>query len=142
MRSLVVLALAVALPACTAKSPAPAPVPAPAPAPARTDEVADGQHLTEFQLTRLLGHYSTVDGKSGFILDRTQEPPLARLDGDEAIRPLTRRGSVYGAYELASDDKSIWLRIAEESGQVLLFQGPQQTAGVEVVRDADAERLK
>ena len=30
---------------------------------------------------------------------------------------------------------------AEESGEILLFDGPQQTAGVDVIRDADAKRL-
>lgn len=105
-------------------------------------EVADGQHLTEFQKRRLLGHYSTEDGKSGFILDRTVDPPKARLDGDATVRTLSKQGSVSGAYELISDDKKIWLRIAEESGEVLLFQGPKQTEGVRVVRDADAAQLK
>jgi hypothetical protein len=106
------------------------------------EEVADGEHLTSFQLSALLGHYSTQDGRTGFVLDRTVEPPLARLDGDEKVRKLTRRGSVDGAFELISDDKAIWLRIEEESGTVLLFQGPQETEGVGVVRDADAERLE
>lgn len=106
------------------------------------EEVADGEHLTEFQLSALLGHYSTQDGRTGFVLDRTVEPPRARLDGDEKVRKLTRRGSVDGAFELISDDKAIWLRIDEASGDVLLFQGPQETEGVGVVRDADAERLE
>ena len=104
-------------------------------------EVADGQHLTEFQKARLIGHYSTIDGKTGFVLDRTIDPPKARLDGDGTVHRLAREGSVHGAFELVSDDRKIWLRVDEESGEVLLFDGPQQTSGVDVIRDADAKRL-
>jgi hypothetical protein len=104
-------------------------------------EVADGEHLTEFQKTRLLGHYSTIDGKSGFVLDRTVDPPKARLDGDGTVHELAKEGSVHGAIELVSSDRKIWLRIDDESGEVLLFDGPQQMNGVDVVRDADADRL-
>lgn len=110
--------------------------------PGTSAEVADGEHLTAYQVQQLLGHYSTENGKSGFILDRTVDPPLARLDGDPTVRSLTRRGSVTGAFELISDDETIWLRIDEESGRVLLFDGPQQSQGVRVVRDADAQRLE
>jgi hypothetical protein len=104
-------------------------------------EVADGEHLTEFQKARLLGHYSTIDGKSGFVLDRTVDPPKAKLDGDGEVHTLAREGSVHGAFELVTDDRKIWLRIDEESGEILLFDGPQQTSGVQVTRDADAKRL-
>jgi hypothetical protein len=104
-------------------------------------EVADGRHLTEFQTSRLLGHYSTVDGKSGFVLDRTVDPPKARLDGDSTVHELVKQGSVSGAFELVSSDRAIWLRVHEESGEIMLFDGPQQTQGVDVVRDADAAQL-
>lgn len=104
-------------------------------------EVADGEHLTEFQKGRLIGHYSTIDGKTGFVLDRTVDPPKARLDGDGTVHTLAREGSVRGAFELVSSDRKIWLRVDEESGEILLFDGPQQTAGVDVIRDADAKRL-
>jgi hypothetical protein len=118
------------------------PKPASTPPSSQREEVADGQHLTDFQLSRLLGHYSTIDGRTGFVLDRTKEPPLARLDGDAEVRELERRGSVHGAYELISADKKVWLRIDESTGDVLLFAGPREQEGVEVVRDADAERLE
>jgi hypothetical protein len=108
---------------------------------AQSIEVADGNHLTGFQIRRLIGHYTTLDGRSGFILDRFADPPRARLDGDPTVRTLSRRGSVRGAYELISEDKTIWLRIDEETGDVLLFQGPQQRQGVRVQRDADASGL-
>jgi len=136
MRSLLLGGLLVVA-GCASKNATSSPAASPA-----GSEVADGQHLTEFQKSRLLGHYSTEDGKSGFVLDRTVDPPKARLDGDATVRTLSKRGSVSGAYELISDDKKIWLRIAEEGGEVLLFQGPKQTEGVRVVRDADAAQLK
>ena len=105
-------------------------------------EIADGAHLTEFQTRRLLGHYSTRDGTSGFILDRTVDPPLVKLDGAPQIRSLNREGSVTGTYVLRSADREVWLRIDDASGDVRLFDGPAQTQGVDVVRDADARRLK
>jgi hypothetical protein len=111
-------------------------VPAPSP-----PEVADSRHPTQFQRRRLLGHYSTENGKSGFIFDRTVTPPKARLDGDGKIEPLSSRGSVQGAVEYVSGDHRVWLRVDKESGDVLLFQGPEEHEGVPVVRDADAEPL-
>ena len=104
-------------------------------------EVADGEHLTDFQKSRLIGHYSTIDGKTGFVLDRTVDPPKARLDGDGTVHELARQGSVHGTFELVSDEGKIWLRVDAQSGEILLFDGPQQTEGVDVIRDADAKRL-
>ncbi|MFO0634244.1 MAG: hypothetical protein U0168_15460 [Nannocystaceae bacterium] len=69
-------------------------------------EIADGQHLTEFQRAALLGHYSSYDGSSGFVLDRTAEPARARVDGDPTVHTLSREPSVAGAYELRSGDGS------------------------------------
>jgi hypothetical protein len=107
-----------------------------------TNEVATGNTLTDFQKKRLLGHYSTSDGATGFILDRTVTPWRAKLDGvnkhvtlAESNKP--RRGET----EYTSEDKSVWIRIDEE-GNVLLFQGPKQREGVRVTRDADAQQLK
>jgi hypothetical protein len=105
-------------------------------------EVADGQHLTSFQKERQLGHYSTQDGKHGFVLDRTTTPPRARLDGETGFEELTEQGSVTDAVEYKSPSGKIWLRVDQKSGDVLLFQGPGLTEGVPVLRDADAEQLK
>jgi len=104
-------------------------------------EVATGNTLTEFQKRRLLGHYSTRDGASGFILDRTGTPFLAKLDGVEKVVELSESGGPYNTKEYRSGDKSIWIRV-DEGGRVLLFQGPKQINGVDVVRDADANRLR
>jgi hypothetical protein len=104
-------------------------------------DVADSQHLTSFQKRSLLGHYSTEDGRSGFILDRTSDPPKARLDGDKAAQTLAKQPSVRCCVELVSPDRRIWLRVDKESGDVVLFQGPSQHEGVPVLRDADADQL-
>lgn len=106
-------------------------------------EVATGSTLTEFQKKRLLGHYSTEDGASGFILDRTVTPWRGKLDGVNKTVTLAKSNTPKrGETEYTSDDKSIWIRVDDESGQVELFQGPKQTQGVRVVRDADAAQLK
>lgn len=104
-------------------------------------EVASGSTLTEFQKSRLLGHYSTEDGASGFILDRTVTPPKAKLDGTDKICALQESHGPLETKEYRCDDHSIWVRVSE-SGDVQLFQGPKQHEGVRVVRDADAKQLK
>jgi len=80
-------------------------------------------------------------GKSGLILDRRSEVVKARLDGSNEVKVLKANGGPNHATEYRSDDGSIWLRV-DQHGEVLLFQGPAQTQGVEVVRDADAEPLE
>lgn len=104
-------------------------------------EVATGNTLTEFQKRRLLGHYSTNDGGSGFILDRTGSPFLAKLDGVDKVQTLSESSGPYHTKEYRSGDGTVWIRVDEE-GRVLLFQGPKQINGVNVVRDADANRLR
>lgn len=103
-------------------------------------EVATGSAPTEFQRARLVGHYSTYDGGSGFIFDRTTDPPKARLDGTETAQVLTASGGPLHTTEYRSADGSLWIRVSE-SGDVLLFQGPKQQQGPDVVRDADADPL-
>ena len=106
-------------------------------------DVATGDTLTEFQKTRLLGHYSTGDGASGFILDRTVTPWRAKLDGVKKVVTLKESNTPRrGEKEYTSDDRSIWIRVDTESGSLLLFQGPKQHEGVRIDRDADAEQLK
>jgi len=113
--------------------------------PAKSKEVATGSSLTEFQKKRLIGHYSTVNGMSGFILDRTVSPWRAKLDGTNKVTTMyVSNTPKHEETEYKSDDKSvgIWLRVDNESGSVLLFQGPKEHEGVRVLRDADADQLK
>jgi hypothetical protein len=103
-------------------------------------EVATGRTLTSFQRERLLGHYSTRDGATGFILDRTVDPPRAKLDGVDKVVTLEATPGRGRSTEYRSSDPPMWMRIDEE-GEVLLFEGPKQHEGVAVRRDADAEQL-
>jgi hypothetical protein len=103
-------------------------------------EMADSTHMTEFQKRRLLGHYSTIDGKTGFVLDRTVDPPRARLDGDPYVKILAVEPSVRCCVEYRAG--GFWVRIDKDSGSIVQFQGAQQTDSVRVIRDADAVPLK
>ena len=103
-------------------------------------EVADGAHPTDFQKRRLVGHYSTIDGKTGFVLDRTVDPPRARLDGDPYVKVLAVQPSVRCCVEYQAG--GIWLRVDKESGAIVQFQGAAQADSVRVIRDADAEPLQ
>ncbi len=133
-------------------APAPVPVAAPAPAPPIASdpttvrvtieprvEVADSNSLTEFQKRRLLGHYSTIDGKTGFVLDRTVDPPRVRVDGDRYVKNLAERPSVRCCVEYAAGD--FWVRVDKDSGAIVEFQGALQRDAVRVIRDADAQPL-
>jgi len=102
-------------------------------------EVADGAHTTEFQSSRLVGHYSTPNGKVGFILDRTTDPPKIRLDGDTYVLVLTSRQASKGWLEYVASN--VWIRIDEETGRILSFSGPGMKDSSFVVRDADARAL-
>jgi hypothetical protein len=88
-----------------------------------------------------VGHYSTLDGKSGLIVDRRNAVVKAKLDGDSAVEVLKASGGPHASTEYRSDDGRIWLRVSEQ-GDVVLFQGPAQKEGVDVLRDADAAPLE
>jgi hypothetical protein len=104
----------------------------------KSEEPATGDTLTEFQKKRLLGHYSTMDGASGFILDRTKSPWKAKLDGTSAVLTLSGSPATYDTTEYRASN--FWIRV-DKNGTVLLFDGPKQTEGVRVVRDANANQL-
>ena len=125
--------------ATVATSAAPAAPAAKVGAVAGTSEVADGATLTELQKKRLLGHYSTFDAGSGFILDRTASPFKAKLDGVAGHHALSESGGALDTKEYRGG--GIWLRI-DKNGSVLLFRGPKQHEGVRVLRDADAAQLR
>jgi hypothetical protein len=103
------------------------------------EEVADSTHRTEFQSSRLVGHYSTPNGKVGFVLDRTADPPKIRLDGDTYVLVLSPRQASKGWVELVASN--VWIRIDEGTGRILSFSGPGMKDSSFVVRDADARPL-
>jgi hypothetical protein len=123
----------------------PAAVPTPSDPPIRVTvepkvELADSNHLTEFQIRRLLGHYSTIDGKAGFVLDRTVDPPRVQLDGDPYVKVLGVNPSVRCCVEYNAGN--FWVRIDNDTGAIVEFQGDPQHEGVRVIRDADAAPLQ
>jgi hypothetical protein len=136
-------------PQTSAAAPDPAPALAPPPLVRSSDpmevkvrfhqDVADGTHVTEFQSSRLIGHYSTPNGKVGFVLDRTSDPPKIRLDGDGYILVLSSRQASKGWLEYVASN--IWIRIDEETGRILSFSGPGMKDASFVMRDADAKPL-
>ena len=94
---------------------------------------------TVVQLKGLLGHYSTEDKRDGFVLDRTGNLPKVRLDRTSRVVTLQVNDGPLDTKEYSGED--IWIRVDASSGDVRLFEGPNQHEGVRVVRDADAERL-
>jgi hypothetical protein len=108
---------------------------------AKEPEVATGKEPTAFQKSKMIGHYSTIDGATGFIIDRTQDPIVVRLDGTTENEPLIWHGAKHESIDYQSPSKKVWLRVGKESGDVMLFQGPKEHEGVRVTRDADAKSL-
>ena len=104
-------------------------------------EIATGKEPTEFQKSKMIGHYSTLDGATGFILDRTQDPIVVRLDGTKDNEPLVWHGALHESIDYQSPNQKVWLRVHKESGDPMLFQGPKEHEGVRVTRDADAKTL-
>jgi hypothetical protein len=102
-------------------------------------DVADGSHPTEFQTSRRVGHYSTRNGKVGFVLDRTTDPPKIQMDGDPYVLVLSPRQASKGWLEYVATN--IWIRVDEETGSILSFSGPGMKDASFVVRDADARVL-
>jgi len=95
-----------------------------------------GRVLTDFQRSRLLGHYSTLDGRRGFVLDRLAEPAKVRLDGETAVQTLKERYSQWTWLDYLNADGRIEIRTKQDSGEVVRLNG------TDVVRDADARPLR
>jgi hypothetical protein len=108
---------------------------------AHEPEIATGKEPTDFQKSKMVAHYSTIDGTTGFIIDRTQDPIVVRLDGTAENEPLIWHGALHESIDYQSPSKKVWLRVRKESGDVMLFQGPKEHEGVRVTRDADAKSL-
>jgi hypothetical protein len=87
-----------------------------------------------------LGHYSSGDGLTGFVFDRTGAKPQIRMDGTSEIIELTPRGAPHGQTDLAHGIQGVIIRVGED-GQVTYFRGPRGDS-VRMIRDADAEPLK
>jgi len=102
-------------------------------------ELADGSHPTELQMQQLVGHYSTLDGKSGFIFDRTADPPLVLRDGDRFAVSVTVAANRRCCWDYAAAGMS--LRVDRATGRITELIDDAHPDGAPVVRDADAEPL-
>jgi len=86
-----------------------------------------------------IGHYSSVNGLAGFVLDRLGTPIKLRLDGSEEIWALAVVPAPLNAVSLKRDDGSYVLRI-DDRGNITFFDATFFN-GVKVVRDQDAQSL-
>jgi hypothetical protein len=86
-----------------------------------------------------LGHYSSRDGLFGFVLDRTGEQPLLKIDGSEEIFALRVERSK-NAVQLIRDDGKIMFGIGAY-GELSYYRAGSKDA-VPTIRDANAEPLK
>lgn len=87
-----------------------------------------------------VSHFSTVDGGSGFVFDQNRKPFLVQLDGSTEVIELAERDGAYSSKEYTNKEKGVWIRIYP-NGRIL-FDGPDQTSGVDVRKDADAASLR
>ena len=86
-----------------------------------------------------IGHYSSVNGLAGFVLDRLGTPIKLRLDGSEEIWALAVVPAPLNAVSLKRDDGSYVLRI-DDRGNITFFDATFFN-GVKVARDQDAQSL-
>jgi hypothetical protein len=96
-----------------------------------------------------IGHYSTVDGSVGFVLDRLGTPAKLRFDGSEEIVALTPQPASRGSVYMVRDDGRYVLHVSSD-GEISLYPSfesrptvPYSTNGrdVDVVRDGVADAL-
>jgi len=116
---------------------APSPqVPASSPA-APGDDDSFGKHVHEPKLR--LGHYSSGDGLTGFVFDRTGPKPKLRMDGTTQAVVLEPRPAPLDQTDLVEQGYGVRIRLGRY-GEVTFFRGGRGDS-VPVARDADAERL-
>jgi hypothetical protein len=82
-----------------------------------------------------LGHYSSIDGAIGFVLDRTADKPLARYDGERRVIELAVRDAPLGAVELVGPGGRLFARVAASGGLVVFHA--RKPNGTQARRDAD-----
>ena len=85
-----------------------------------------------------LGHYSSGDGMTGFVLDRTGKKPRMRLDGTKEIVEMEPEPASRSETALTVHLKGVVMRLGEH-GEVTFFRGNE---ALSMTRDADAEPLQ
>jgi hypothetical protein len=86
-----------------------------------------------------IGHYSTVNGLAGFVLDRLGTPVKLRMDGSDEILALAAEYGSGDAVSLRRDDGWSILRI-DDRGDLTMFTEAFRH-GVRVIRDQVAQPL-
>ncbi|HLY56843.1 MAG TPA: TIR domain-containing protein [Stellaceae bacterium] len=86
-----------------------------------------------------LGHFSSADGQSGFVLDQRATPTLMQRDGATEILALTSSPAPYGETALRLDTGETVLRLAGD-GSMTLFDAAHPD-GAPAHRDQDARPL-
>jgi hypothetical protein len=87
-----------------------------------------------------LGHFSSSDGMSGFVLDRSGARPLIRFDGASETIELTETAASLGDIALRRPDGYVLLRI-DPQGTMTLYDERHGDSGVTARRDQDAAPL-
>ncbi len=105
--------------------------------PSRGTTTADAiaTHLRQPKLR--LGHYSSSDGRVGFVFDRLGSRPKLRMDGTAFIIELEPRGVPFGQTDLVTVRGGVLIRLGR-SGEVWYFRGNQT---FDMIRDADSDPL-
>lgn len=85
-----------------------------------------------------LGHYSSGDGMTGFVLDRTGKKPRMRMDGTKEIVEMDPEPAPRNETALTVHLRGVVMRLGEH-GEVTFFRGNE---AISMHRDADAEPLQ
>jgi hypothetical protein len=128
---------AASVPAPAAPVPVSSPVAATPPPPAFLGDDSFGKHVHEPQLR--IGHYSSGDGLTGFVFDRTGAKPKIRMDGTHETLVLEPKSAPLDQTDLVEQGYGVRIRLGQY-GQVIYFRGPRADS-VRVARDADADPL-
>jgi hypothetical protein len=102
--------------------------------------IADGAAAGDAGPPLRIGHYSSGDGLTGFVLDRLGTPIKLRFDGSDEILVLTPQPAPYNSVTLKRDDGRWLLRIYQD-GKMLLFSDKLSGGSANVYRDQDAQPL-
>ena len=85
-----------------------------------------------------LGHYSSVDGTLGCVIDRSGSLPLLTIDGEKEVWALKVETAV-SSTKFVRDDGSVLVTVGRQADH--LIQLPKHPNGLAIERDADAKPI-
>ena len=133
-------AITTTAPGATSVAGAGDPVPT-APAAPRCGQSSDDGCVPSLTPTRRLGHYSSRDGLFGMVLDRTNGPPRARVDGHTEILELAVRRLGSESTILVSPHLDLTLDVRSDGRMTVSAEGVPADRDTWLVRDADVPPL-